>query len=67
MRVSHKVSNAKTLRAMLNIDEKYFKENGEHCLTEKTIAYINDVLSQSDDEFVINALFNKNLKTKKLK
>ena len=64
MKKTHKVTNANTLRGLLNIDKKYFEQEGEHCLTEKTIEYIEDVLSQSDDDFVINALFNKNLKTK---
>lgn len=67
MKKTHKISNAKTLKAMLKIDEQYFKENGEHCLTDKTREYIEDVLSQSEDEFVINALFNKNLKSKRIK
>lgn len=64
MKKTHKVTNANTLRGLLSIDEKYYKENGEHCLTDKTREYIENVLSQSDDDFVINALFNKGLKTK---
>lgn len=64
MKKTHKVTNANTLRGLLSIDEKYFKENGEHCLTDNTREYIENVLSQSDDDFVINALFNKGLKTK---
>lgn len=63
MKKTHKVTNANTLRGLLSIDEKYFKENGEHCLTDNTREYIENVLSQSDDDFVINALFNKGLKT----
>lgn len=64
MKKTHKVTNANTLRGLLSIDEKYFKENGEHCLTDNTREYIKDVLSQSDDDFLINALFNKGLRTK---
>ena len=64
MKKTHKVTNANTLRGLLNIDKKYFEEEGEHCLTDKTREYIEDVLSQSDDDFLINALFNKGLKTK---
>lgn len=64
MKKTHKVTNAVTLQGMLDIDEKYYKENGEHCLTDNTREYIKNVLSQSDDDFVVNALFNKGLKTK---
>lgn len=64
MKKTHKVTNANTLRGLLSIDKKYFEENGEHCLTDKTREYIEDVLNQSDDDFVINALFNKGLRTK---
>lgn len=64
MKKTKKITNAETLRGLLAIDEKYFEENEEHCLTENTRAYIKDVLSKSDDDFLINALFNKNLKSK---
>lgn len=64
MKKTHKVTNANTLRALLNIDKKYYEENDEHCLTDNVREYIENVLSQSDDDFLINALFNKGLKTK---
>lgn len=63
MKKTHKVTNAVTLQGMLDIDKKYYEENGEHCLTDNTREYIENVLSQSKDDFVINALFNKGLKT----
>ena len=64
MKKTKKITNAETLRGLLGIDEKYFEENEEHCLTENTREYIKEVLSKSDDDFLINALFNKNLKSK---
>lgn len=64
MKRTKKITNAQTLKGLLEIDEKYFKANEEHCLTENTRAYIKEVLSKSDDDFLINALFNKNLKSK---
>ena len=64
MKKTKKITNAQTLRGLLAIDEKSFEENEEHCLTENTREYIKDVLSKSDDDFLINALFNKNLKSK---
>ena len=53
MKKTHKVTNANTLRALLNIDKKYYEENDEQCLTDNVREYIENVLSQSDDDFYL--------------
>lgn len=62
-----RISNAECLRNILKINEQWAKKhNGDELLSERVKVCIDEILTSTDDDDLINVKFNRMLKAKDL-